>query len=135
MIRPYRPSDLDTLKEITAICFDGVAIDKNIEEQFGLIGAKDWKWRKLRHIDNDVAGENAESVFVFEADDGSYLFPDRRCVKLPSGKRNVVKPFGGLEFETRQTTQSPVGFQRGDRIASCLRVHSLFYRFSYLAKM
>lgn len=69
MIRPYRPGDLDRLKELTALCFGGVSIDRNIEDRFGRIGGRDWTWRKLRHIDADVAGGNAESVFVW--DDGT----------------------------------------------------------------
>lgn len=66
MIRSYRPQDLDRLKEITAVCFDGVSIDRNIETQFGAVGGRDWRWRKLRHIDDDVAGDNARHVFVWE---------------------------------------------------------------------
>lgn len=66
MIRRYEPDDLPRLKEITAICFEGVAIDHNIEQRFGLIGGRDWRWRKARHIDQDVAGGNAEGVFVAE---------------------------------------------------------------------
>ena len=68
MIRPYRPADLDRLKEITAVCFDGVSIDRNIEAKFGPIGDRDWRFRKLRHIDADVAGDNARGVFVWEED-------------------------------------------------------------------
>ena len=68
MIRPYRPEDLDRLKEITGICFDGVSIDRNIEEKFGRIGDRDWRFRKLRHIDADVSGDNARGVFVWEED-------------------------------------------------------------------
>ncbi|HUF63230.1 MAG TPA: GNAT family N-acetyltransferase [Verrucomicrobiales bacterium] len=68
MIRPYRPEDLDRLRHITAVCFEGVAIDKNIEDRFGPIGGRDWRWRKLRHIDADTAGENARGVFVWEED-------------------------------------------------------------------
>lgn len=66
VIRPYRPSDLERLKEITAICFETVSIDRNIEERLGLIGGRDWRFRKLRHIDADVAGESARGVFVCE---------------------------------------------------------------------
>ncbi len=66
MIRPYQNGDLDRLKEITLTCFKEVAIDKNIEDKFGLVGGHDWQWRKARHIDDDVAGRNAEGVFVFE---------------------------------------------------------------------
>jgi ribosomal protein S18 acetylase RimI-like enzyme len=66
VIRPYCPADLEALKEITALCFAGVSIDANIEAQFGLIGGRDWRWRKLRHIDADVEGERARGVFVWE---------------------------------------------------------------------
>ena len=68
MIRPYESRDLDRLKEITALCFDGVSIDRNIDEKFGLLGGHDWRWRKLRHIDVDVADDNAQGVFVGEED-------------------------------------------------------------------
>ena len=66
MIRNYQPIDLSRVKEITAICFEGVSIDRNIEEAFGLLGGKDWRWRKLRHLDADTSGENASGVFVYE---------------------------------------------------------------------
>ena len=66
MIRPYRPDDLEALKRITAICFEEVSIDRNIEERFGLIAGRDWRFRKLRHIDDDVAGDRAKGVFVWE---------------------------------------------------------------------
>ena len=66
-IRRYRPSDLETLKTITAICFDGVCIDQNIEQLYGLIHGKDWRWRKRRHIDADAA-INAGGIFVAEED-------------------------------------------------------------------
>ena len=73
MIRPYRPDDLERLKELTALCFGPVSIDRNIEDRFGTIGGHDWTWRKLRHIDADVAGPNAESVFVWEDDAGDVV--------------------------------------------------------------
>ena len=62
-IRRYRPSDLETLKTITAICFDGVSIDQNIERLYGLVHGKDWRWRKKRHIDDD-AEINAAGILV-----------------------------------------------------------------------
>ena len=73
MIRKYRASDLDRLKEITAICFEEVSIDRNIESAFGQVGDHDWTWRKLRHIDADTTGEHAESVFVCEDDTGCVI--------------------------------------------------------------
>ena len=68
MIRAYCPADLETLREITVVCFEGVSIDQNIEERLGLIGGRDWRWRKARHIDADAEGENARGVFVGEID-------------------------------------------------------------------
>lgn len=65
MIRPYRPEDLDALKEITIICFDGVSIDQNIEKKFGRFADTDWKDRKTKHMDED-ARANAEGIFVYE---------------------------------------------------------------------
>jgi ribosomal protein S18 acetylase RimI-like enzyme len=66
-IRKYQPDDLETLKTITVICFDGVSMDQNIERRFGLIDGKDWRYRKARHIEDDVTA-NADGVFVAEVD-------------------------------------------------------------------
>lgn len=66
MIRSYRPDDLERLRQITALCFEAVSIDRNIESRFGLIGGRDWRFRKLRHIDADLADDCARGVFVFE---------------------------------------------------------------------
>lgn len=64
-IRHYRPTDLETIKRLTVAGFDGVSIDRNIEDQFGPINNRDWRWRKTRHIDFDVA-RDADGVFVAE---------------------------------------------------------------------
>ena len=71
LIRPYQPSDLDALRRITVEAFDGTAIDQNVEGQFGLLAGHDWRWRKARHVDEDVAA-NPAGVFVAE-DDGKVL--------------------------------------------------------------
>lgn len=62
-IRKYREADLRSLKAITATWFDGVSIDQNIEHRFGPVAARDWRWRKTRHIDDDVAA-NAGGIVV-----------------------------------------------------------------------
>ena len=67
-IRPYRSDDLDILKDITVEAFDGVSIDQGIEREYGLINGHDWRWRKGRHLDIDVARE-PEGIFVVEIDD------------------------------------------------------------------
>jgi len=66
-IRPFKISDSEAIKSITAICFDGVAIDQNIEKHFGVFAGHDWRFRKLRHIDGDIAA-NAAGIFVSESD-------------------------------------------------------------------
>jgi ribosomal protein S18 acetylase RimI-like enzyme len=66
-IRTYLPSDLEVLRSLTEEAFQGVSIDQNIEERFGLIAGHDWRWRKARHIDADVAA-NSEGVFIAEED-------------------------------------------------------------------
>ena len=71
MIRKYRSEDLDALKEITVICFDGVSIDQNMEKQFGQFADTDWKARKAKHIDADVA-VNADGIFVCD-DNGTVV--------------------------------------------------------------
>jgi len=64
-IRPYQPSDLEALKRLTIKGFSGVSIDHGIEQHFGTINDHDWRWRKARHIDEDVKREPA-GVFVAE---------------------------------------------------------------------
>lgn len=66
-IRKYQEGDLDAIKEITIICFDGVSMDQNIEKRFGRVGEQDWQFRKARHIDADVAA-NADGIFVAEVE-------------------------------------------------------------------
>src|SRR3712207_9275231 len=66
-IRPFRPDDLPRLKAITVEAFDGVSIDQGIERQFGPVGGHDWRWRKARHLDDDLARDPAGG-FVLEED-------------------------------------------------------------------
>ena len=68
MIRPFRETDRDILKAITAEVFRPVSIDASVEDRFGLIAGVDWQQRKLRHIDADCDA-NPDGIFVAE-DDG-----------------------------------------------------------------
>jgi len=65
MIRKYQEKDKEILKQITAICFDGVSINQNIDKMFGTVGGKSWRWHKRRHIDADIAA-NPDGIFVAE---------------------------------------------------------------------
>ncbi len=65
MIRPYESSDLEELKRITIEGFDGIAIDQNVETAIGVLNGHDWRWRKARHVDEDICA-NPSGVFVAE---------------------------------------------------------------------
>jgi len=66
-IRLYQASDLGELKRITLEGFEGIAIDQNVEMALGQLGGHDWRWRKARHVDDDVAA-NPQGIFVAEQD-------------------------------------------------------------------
>ena len=67
-IRPYQDTDLEAIKVITLVGFAGVSLDHALEEKLGgELGGHDWRWRKARHIDDDV-GVHAEGIFVAEAE-------------------------------------------------------------------
>jgi ribosomal protein S18 acetylase RimI-like enzyme len=67
-IRLYQPSDLERLIDLTVESFPGVTLEQNVEQALGVLHGKDWRWRKGRHIEEDVAA-NPEGIFVAE-DDG-----------------------------------------------------------------
>ena len=67
ILRPYQPSDLDELRRMTIEGFEGIAIDQNVEKALGVMGEHDWRWRKARHVDEDVEA-NPAGVFVAEED-------------------------------------------------------------------
>lgn len=67
IIRRYRESDHAVLKEITVLAFDGVSIDQNIEKKYGVIAGKDWRFRKGRHVDWNIA-THAAGIFVAEVE-------------------------------------------------------------------
>lgn len=62
-IRPYQPSDVAELKRITIEGFDGIAIDQHVESLIGIVNGRDWRWRKAKHIDEDIEA-NPKGVFV-----------------------------------------------------------------------
>jgi ribosomal protein S18 acetylase RimI-like enzyme len=66
IIRDYRATDLEIIKRLTVESFAGVTLEQNIEQVLGILNGRDWRWRKARHIDDDVAG-NPAGVFVAEA--------------------------------------------------------------------
>ena len=67
IIRPFPPDDLEAIKVITIEGFEGVSVEHGIELKFGEIAGHDWRWRKARHVDEDVK-EHAAGIFVAEID-------------------------------------------------------------------
>ena len=67
-IRIFQSSDLPELRRITVEGFDGIAIDQNVETQLGVLGNHDWRWRKMRHVDEDCEA-NPTGVFVAESNE------------------------------------------------------------------
>jgi ribosomal protein S18 acetylase RimI-like enzyme len=65
-IRAYQPGDLDAIKRLTVAAFDGVTLEQNVEDALGRVHGRDWRWRKARHVDEDVAA-NPPGIFVAEA--------------------------------------------------------------------
>ncbi len=66
-IRPFRSGDVEPIKELTAQTFAGVSLEQNVENLLGLLEGHDWRWRKARHIDDDVA-RNPGGIFVAETE-------------------------------------------------------------------
>ena len=65
-IRPYQPDDLETIKRLTVEAFGGVTLEQNVEAALGILHGHDWRWRKARHVDEDVTA-NPAGIFVAEA--------------------------------------------------------------------
>lgn len=65
IIRAFAESDREILKEITAVCYDSVSIDQNIEKLYGLIAGKDWTFRKQRQLEEDISA-HPEGIFIAE---------------------------------------------------------------------
>lgn len=63
MIRLFQPADTETLRAILVDSFEGVSMDQNIEQRLGKCSKQDWRWRKGRHLDDDIR-RDAAGIFV-----------------------------------------------------------------------
>jgi GNAT superfamily N-acetyltransferase len=79
--------DLAELKRMTVEGFDGIAIDQRVEQQFGVLQGHDWRWRKARHIDEDIEA-NPTGVFVAE-EDGKILGYITTRLEREAGKGRI----------------------------------------------
>ena len=86
-IRLYQGGDLDELKRMTVEGFEGIAIDQNVERALGVVGPHDWRWRKARHVDEDIEA-NPDGVFVAE-EDGKVLGYISTRIDREAGKGRI----------------------------------------------
>jgi ribosomal protein S18 acetylase RimI-like enzyme len=73
VIRPYRESDRQALRDLTVEAFEGVSIDNNIDRLLGPVAGRDWRWRKARHVDEDIDAPGGELAVAEDADSGRPL--------------------------------------------------------------
>lgn len=87
VIRPYQAGDLEVLRRITVESFDGVSFDQIVESKFGLLHGHDWRWRKARHIEEDL-NSNPAGAFVAEAE-GHIVGYITTQMDQPAGKARI----------------------------------------------
>jgi ribosomal protein S18 acetylase RimI-like enzyme len=71
IIRPFREADRQALRDLTVAAFDGVSIDQGIDLLLGPVAGRDWRWRKARHVDEDIEGPGAEVAVAEDDRDGA----------------------------------------------------------------
>jgi ribosomal protein S18 acetylase RimI-like enzyme len=98
-IRLGRPDDLASIRQLTVESFAHVTLEQNVEQALGLLHDHDWRWRKVRHIDQDVAA-NPDGVFVAEAQ-GHVVGYVTTLVDCEAGKGRIPNLAVAAEFRGR----------------------------------
>ena len=88
ILRPYQPTYLPRLQEITAVTFGPVSIDRNMEQRLGPFGQGDWRARKVAAIADDCQAQ-PDGVFVAEN-------PAGRVVGYVTTRLNPVSGVGWI---------------------------------------
>ena len=88
-IRKFKEGDLKPIKAITVEGFVGVSLYYLLEQKLGgdFVG-HDWRWRKSRHVDDDLE-TNPEGIFVVEGEDGMILGCISAKVDREAGKGRI----------------------------------------------
>jgi ribosomal protein S18 acetylase RimI-like enzyme len=71
-IRPYREPDRAAVVALTIDAFQGVSIDHNLDERLGPLAGRDWRWRKGRDIERDIAMPSTE-LAIAEDESGAVV--------------------------------------------------------------
>ena len=54
--------DRERILQITEEVFGPSTVERNIEERFGLIDGRDWRWRKRRHVEADLDASDSGCI-------------------------------------------------------------------------
>ena len=68
MIREATIADHDAILKITSSVFGGSTFEKNIDDTYGIIGGKDWEWRKRRHLIEDLEDDQGKCLVALEGE-------------------------------------------------------------------
>jgi ribosomal protein S18 acetylase RimI-like enzyme len=73
VFRAFQETDRAELRALTVEAFDGVCIDQNIDQVLGPIAGRDWRWRKGRHVDDDIDIPGGEIAVAEDNETGQTL--------------------------------------------------------------
>jgi ribosomal protein S18 acetylase RimI-like enzyme len=118
--RRYRPEDLDAIKRLTVESFGGVTIEENVENALGVLNGRDWRWRKARHLDEDVAA-NPDGIFIAECE-GRFVGYITTRVDREAGKGRIPNLAVAAEFRGHG-----LGRQLIERALEYFRAEGLVY--------
>lgn len=119
-IRLYRPDDLDALKQLTVEAFSGVTLEQNVEDKFGQLHGHDWRWRKARHIEEDVQA-NPAGIFIAETQNRVVGYVTTR-IDREAGKGRIPNLAVSAEFRGEG-----LGRRLIERALDCFREEGLAY--------
>ena len=94
--RDFRSDDLEAIKQLTVESFAGVTLEQNVEQALGILNGRDWRWRKARHIDDDVRA-NPAGVFVAESE-GRVVGYIKTLLDRDAGKGRIPNLAVAAEF-------------------------------------
>lgn len=119
LIRLFRLTDLEAVKVLTVHSFSGVTLEQNVEGALGVLNGHDWRWRKSRHIDDDVAA-NPEGIFVAERE-GRIVGYITTLVDRDAGKGRIPNLAVALELRGmglgRQLIERALEYFRGEGLS------------------